>query len=182
VILLDVRIPASMTLWMEFLVGAVLVLLGARMILRLGRGAVLHAHAHEHGGRRHFHPHVHPAGVDAAHTSHHALPGAALALTSSRGRAPFLVGILHGMAGSAALTVLLLATIPGTLARFGYVLLFATGSILGMVLMSVLVGLPFSSGRLTGAGAQRYLRLAAGGLSLALGLYLMAGIAPELSF
>ncbi len=180
VVLLYLRIPDSLVLWMEFAVGAVLALLGARMIARFRSGAVLHAHAHDHGERHHFHPHVHAPGVDPAHTSHHVLPGAARALVESRGRAPFLVGVLHGMAGSAALMVLILAAMPGTIARLGYVLLFATGSILGMVLMSVLVGLPFASGRISGVSPHRVLRLAAGSLSLGVGLHLMAGIAPQL--
>ncbi len=182
VVLLGLRVPGSLALWMEFVVGVVLALLGARMIWRYRSGAVLHAHAHDHGERHHSHPHVHPRGIDHAHTSHHELPGAARAVTESRGRGPFLVGLLHGMAGSAALTVLILAAIPGTFARLGYVVVFGAGSILGMALMSTLVGWPLASGRFTGARPQRLLRLAAGSLSLGMGLHLMAGIAPEFPF
>ena len=180
VIVLGLRVPDHLVVWMEFLVGVVLALLGARMIWRCRRGAVLHVHSHRHGITNHFHPHVHPAGVDPDHMSHHQLPASSRALIGSAGKVPFLVGLLHGMAGSAALTVVILTAIPGTAARLGYVLLFAIGSVLGMTAMSALVGLPFATGRWSGVGAQRTLRLVAGSLSLGLGLLLMMGLAPDL--
>lgn len=182
VILLDFRVPDTAASWMEFLVGVVLAALGGRMVLQFRRGAVIHAHSHQHGARLHFHPHMHRSGLEADHLSHHQLPAAAQRAVRSagRGRAPFLVGVLHGMAGSAALTLLILTAIPGTLARLGYVVVFGVGSIFGMLMMSTLIGLPFALGKLSGLGAQRGLRLAAGSLSLGLGLYLMASIGPDL--
>jgi high-affinity nickel-transport protein len=180
VILLGLRIPGSLALWMEFLVGVALALLGARMLWRCRGGAVLHAHAHDHGPRSHFHPHVHSPGVDPEHASHHALPAPARELAAAAGRAPFLVGLLHGMAGSAALTVILLTTIPATPARVGYLAMFGLGSILGMTMMSVLVGLPFASGRLSGPRPQWVLRILAGSVSLGLGLLFMVVIGPEI--
>lgn len=180
VIGLGLRLPEHLALWAEFLVGTVLALLGARMLWRCRKGAILHAHAHEHGGKQHFHPHVHPEGVDPGHASHHQLPAPAREMAAVGRRAPFLVGLLHGMAGSAALTVILLTTIPGTAARLGYLVLFGLGSVLGMIMMSALVGLPFASGRWSGTRPQRALRILAGSVSLGLGVLLMAGLVPQI--
>jgi high-affinity nickel-transport protein len=180
VVLLGVRIPADLAAATEFIVGVMLAFLGGRLLRTLGRGAVLHAHPHAHGDREHFHPHVHPRGVEAGHETHHPLPAVSRARPqpAAAGR-PFFVGLLHGMAGSAALMLLILTTIPTDAARLAYVLLFAFGSIAGMACMSALVGLPFALGGPFDGRAQRMLRLAAGTLSFALGLSMMWGFALQ---
>src|SRR5205823_2661386 len=88
------------------------------------------------------------------------------------GRRPFLVGLVHGMAGSAALMLLVLNTIPSPWVALFYVLLFGFGSVAGMLLMSVLLSLPlrFTARRL--GGAIGHVRLAAGLASTAFGLFL----------
>ncbi len=115
-----------------------------------------------------------------ATASHHDLPRAArrLLAPAGAGRRPFLVGVLHGMAGSAALMLVVLATISGTAARLAYIALFAAGSVAGMIAMSTLVGLPFTLGGPHDGGTQRGLRLAAGAVSLGLGLALMWARVP----
>lgn len=178
VVVIGVRIPDRLASWMEAAVGVVLVALGGRLLLRHRAGAVLHAHPHAHGPREHFHPHIHEAGLDLSHDSHHALPPSARAVVEAGpGRRPFLIGILHGMAGSAALMLFVLTSIQGVPARLAYVALFAAGSVLGMAAMSVLVGLPFLIGGPIDGRAQRSLRLAAGSISLALGVIMLAGTA-----
>jgi hypothetical protein len=81
---------------------------------------------------------------------------------------------MHGLAGSGALMVIVLATLGPAWARAAYVALFAAGSIAGMGLMSILVGLPFALGGAAGGGAQRTLRLAAGLASIGIGLLMVA--------
>jgi len=177
-----IRLPDRMAIWMEFAVGATLLFLGARVAWGYGRGAVLHAHPHAHGAREHFHPHVHPVSVEAAHASHHRLPAATRRLMAAHGenRRPFVVGAIHGMAGSAALMLLVMTAIPATGARLLYTALFAAGSIGGMVIMSALVGLPFALGGRLHGRSQHGLRLAAGCLSAGFGLFMMWSLAPAL--
>jgi hypothetical protein len=88
------------------------------------------------------------------------------------GRRPYLVGLVHGMAGSAALMLLVLSTIPSPWLALLYVLLFGFGSVAGMLLMSVLLSLPlrFTARRL--GGMFGHVRLAAGLASTAFGLFL----------
>jgi hypothetical protein len=81
------------------------------------------------------------------------------------------------MAGSAGLMLFVLTSIQGVPARLAYVALFAAGSVLGMAAMSVLVGLPFLIGGPIDGRAQRSLRLAAGSISLAIGVVMLAGAA-----
>ena len=86
---------------------------------------------HTHGGMPHRHAHGHLGSPDAAHVH----------LVRLGGR-PFLVGLLHGLAGSAALTLLVLGTIPSPIGALVYILVFGVGSTAGMLLLSGLVGLP----------------------------------------
>ena len=182
-VLFGLSVPERLALWMEFAVGGILAVLGARVILRWRRGAVLHAHPHHHGGHVHFHPHVHPIEEAADHGSHHPLPrpiGSIAGGDGARSRT-FLLGLAHGMAGSAALMILILATLQGRATQLAYVALFTAGSAMGMVLMSALVGLPFSRAGKQAVARQRALRLAAGGVSLALGLFMMWSLVPALA-
>jgi nitrile hydratase accessory protein len=112
-----------------------------------------------------------PAGRPHSH-SH--VPGAPPAARSVRpwtiaGR-PLLVGAVHGLAGSGALTALVMATIPSPGARLIYLLLFGVGSTLGMAALSGLMGWPIARVGTHGAVA-RALSLAVGCISIMLGLY-----------
>ena len=85
-------------------------------------------------------------------------------------RRPLLVGAVHGLAGSGALTALVMATIPSTAARLTYLALFGVGSTLGMAALSGLMGWPIAHVGAHGAVA-RSISLAVGCVSIALGLY-----------
>ncbi|HJR09510.1 MAG TPA: hypothetical protein VJ842_19770 [Pyrinomonadaceae bacterium] len=168
VVLLRVRVDERTTLTLEFAVGVMLVLLGANALRKLfRRGTRLHLHTHRHGGWLHAHPHLHD-NVTHEHTT-----AAATHHGFNLHARPVLIGIMHGLAGSAALMLLVLSTITSPLAALAYVCVFGVGSIGGMIAMSTLVGLPI---HLT---AGRFLRLNfavrafAGLFSFGFGLLLM---------
>ncbi len=85
---------------------------------------------------------------------------------------PLLVGSVHGLAGSAAVALLVLATIRGTVAALAYLVVFGLGTILGMVVVTVILAAP---ALYAGAKVARFrsgIRIAAGALSIAFGLLL----------
>jgi high-affinity nickel-transport protein len=85
---------------------------------------------------------------------------------------PFLVGLLHGLAGSAALTLVVLASLPSLAAGVLYVLVFGVGSTAGMLLLSGLIGLPFALAPSRWARFHLGAQSVAGAASLGLGLWL----------
>jgi sulfite exporter TauE/SafE len=134
VIGLKVTIPESVAHSMEKGVAIMLVLLGARAVQTALRGWTIHRHAHSHVRGAHAHFHVHPPGADNVHQHKHVL---------AFGARPFLVGMVHGLAGSAGLMLLVLSTITSVLAGFAYIIVFGLGSTAGMLLMSGLISVPF---------------------------------------
>ena len=135
VIAFHFNIPGKIAEWMEFSVALMLVALGANVLWKIYKGGTLHLHAHAHDDHLHIHPHVHEAAQNGAHAHHHEV---------KVGKKPFFVGMVHGMAGSAALMLVVLATISSRTLALIYVAIFGFGSVGGMFLMSALIGLPFS--------------------------------------
>ncbi len=133
VMVLHVEISARTQLGLELVVALMLIGLGGNALWKIGRGARLHLHRHQHGGHAHLHPHVHDGSPEPATHTHHGLG------FSTR---PLLIGIVHGLAGSAALMLLVLSTIPSPRLGLAYVAAFGVGSIGGMMGMSVLLALP----------------------------------------
>ncbi len=139
----------------ELFVAMMLIGLGVRAILRAMReGPQGPAAVHRHDGVVHRHAgaprHVHIGTLTLA-------------------RRPLLVGIVHGLAGSGALTALVLATLPTTLTRIAYMALFGLGSSLGMAALSGLLGWPLA--RLGGqTRTVRTVSMAVGLLSAGLGV------------
>jgi sulfite exporter TauE/SafE len=134
VLLLDFQISEQTERMLEFCVGAMLVLLGLNVLRKLVFGATLQFHTHKHGGQIHAHPHLHELAQDEPN-SHHGLSFSPRAL---------IIGMIHGLAGSAALMLLVIPTIESRPLGLLYILIFGAGSIGGMMLMSLLVGLPFT--------------------------------------
>ena len=147
--------PAGASDVFEFFVAVMLVGLGLQSIRRAAlQGPTGPDHEHRHGHMVHRHPgvmaHVHVGGWTLA-------------------RRPFLVGAVHGLAGSGALTALVLATLPSTAARLAYVTLFGVGSTFGMAAMSGLFGWPLARlGR--HQGFARTISVLVGCLSMGLGI------------
>ena len=134
VLLLNFQISERTEQMLEFGVGVMLFLLGLNVLRKLFQGGKLHFHTHEHAGRKHVHPHLHEAAKTDEPNTHHGFSFNPRAL---------IIGMIHGMAGSAALMLLVIPTIESRPLALLYVVIFGVGSIVGMMLMSLLVGLPF---------------------------------------
>jgi|SRR5215213_2130652 len=163
VLLLKFQISERTEKMLEFGVGVMLVLLVLNVLRKLLKGGHLHFHAHEHGKRVHVHPHIHEREKDEPHT-HHGFSFSPRAL---------IIGMIHGLAGSAALMLLIIPTIESQTLGLLYIIVFGVGSIGGMMLMSFLVGLPFT---LTASRFNRFnhiLQSIAGLVSVALGLFIV---------
>ncbi|GBL40531.1 hypothetical protein EMGBD2_17890, partial [Nitrospirota bacterium] len=144
---------------------AMLVLLGGLLGLRLVRER-WHVHRHEHDETPHLHLHSHALADDHGHGHWWR--------DSVR---PFCIGMAHGLAGSAALLVLVLSSAPSVLAGLIYIAVFGAGSILGMMLVGIVVSLPV----LWSLNLGRPMFLAVQGLaslgSVAVGLTIMLQLA-----
>ena len=151
--------------WLEFLVGCMLVLLGGNVLYKLVKGRALHAHAHAHDGAAHTHLHVHAGEAGHDHPHQHR--------TLRLGGRPFVVGVVHGLAGTAALMMLVVGALPSLLLAAGYILIFGVGSIGGMTVMSLLMTVPLALAARRLALIERLIRLGAGLFSLGFGLFLI---------
>jgi len=168
IIALRLTIPERMALLFEFAVGVMLVGLGIQVIYSFRKKKVhQHAHGHEEEAHHHFHSHSKsPEHVPEHHNTH------GIGKPFLR-RKSYVIGLVHGVAGSAALTLLVLASIESPIAGLVYILLFGLGSVLSMGIMTVIIGLPFvmSAGRLP--NFNRTIQFAVGSLSILFGGFLM---------
>ena len=168
IIALRLTIPEWMALLFEFAVGVMLVGLGIQVIYSFRKKKVhQHAHGHEEEAHHHFHSHSKsPEHVPEHHNTH------GIGKPFLR-RKSYLIGLVHGLAGSAALTFLVLASIDSPIASLAYMLLFGLGSVLSMGIMTVIIGLPFvmSASRLP--NLNRTIQFAVGSLSILFGGFLM---------
>ena len=117
---------------MEMIVGLMIILLGVNLLWRSFQTLTVHTHQHSHDGSTHAHVHLH--GKDTVTHHHHVLGSTLRAL---------VVGFVHGLAGSAALSLAVLSTMPTVLLGITYIVIFGIGSIGGMFLVSTILSLPF---------------------------------------
>jgi hypothetical protein len=169
VVALQTEIPPAVALALEMGVAVMLVGLGVRLLWTLRKGGRLHLHGHAHDGRFHVHPHLHGRGAHAAGPDHHAHPG----------RKPFVIGLVHGLAGSAGLMLAVLATIPARPLALLYVAVFGCGSIGGMMAMSAILALPFALATARLRRLDGVLAASAAVASVAIGLMLAWRIGIE---
>lgn len=164
ILVLKLSIPKRLALGFEFAVGIMLVILGLLVVRQLWRGR-WHLHRHEHQQKTHLHWHSHQETPEHDHVH---LPYRAL-----------FVGMVHGLAGSAALMLLVLATIPSVWQGVLYILVFGAGSIGGMMVITTAISLPFLwAARIE--GARRAVTALAGVVSVSLGLAVMYEIGSGL--
>lgn len=161
-------IPVPIANWLEFAVALMIIGLGVIALTRvLRRRSSVHLHEHSHDGESHVHVHFHESttrhdqGQSRSHTH----------VVSSIGIKPVLVGLMHGLAGSGALTLLVLTQIQSAWFGVLYLAIFGLGSIAGMLLMSGLIGLPFALTSRRLSGFHQRLQTAAAVLSIAFGLW-----------
>ena len=95
------------------------------------------------------------------------------------GRRPFAVGLVHGFAGSAALTLLVLTRIPSVALGLVYMVVFGIGSIGGMLIMSAMISVPFVLTARRFAAVNGGIRLCAGLFSILFGLMIAWDLAQE---
>lgn len=162
-LLLGHAIPESFARPIETAVGVMLVGLGAHVLWRLWRDRV-HFHRHGHGdGTVHFHAHSHAGEIAphgrAAHVHEHGFRWRTL-----------LVGLMHGVAGSAALLVLTVSQAPSPAVGLGYVALFGIGSMIGMGALSTVIAVPLAVTARWLTFANQGLQAAVGAVTIAIGI------------
>jgi high-affinity nickel-transport protein len=184
IILLNLVIPPRVALSMELVVAVMLIGLGLAnqasalrpLIRRTGRGhQTVHSHAHSHGDYVHSHPHAHEPEIHP----HRAEDTPLARLDRGLGRnavyrfvRPLLVGVVHGLAGSAAATLLVLAVIPDPVWAVGYLLIFGLGTIAGMMVITMSLAATFRYAEAKHAGLAAQLKFATGVISVVFGLVL----------
>ena len=156
VIFLKLQISESVEAKLEACVGVMLVILGLNALRKLFRSEKIHVHTHDHGAREHLHFHTHQD--EKSEVAHHRFSPRSV-----------VIGMVHGLAGSAALMLLIVPTIPTPAVAVMYILIFALGSIGGMMVMSLLIGLPFHFTANRFVIINKGIRVFAGIFSLGLG-------------
>lgn len=139
-VLLGQYLPEKVQQAAEVGIGAIIVILAVRLLVRWRRGA-FHAHEHAHGdaeNHRHLHPHADGGSHEHSHETPLRTPLSA-----------YGVGLVHGVGGSGGLTLLLLSTIPDPAQATGALLIFAAGTAISMALLSTAFGLAIAAGPIT---------------------------------
>lgn len=167
IVLLGFQLPPRLWPAADLLVGLLLIALGASVIVRYARGR-WHLHVHTHDDGAHLHLHSHAQGAEHTHAHPH-----------GDARRSLLFGLLHGVAGSAAIVVLLVAAAPTRAAQLAYFVAFAVGTILGMLTVSVAIAGIVRLASTRGARWATLLHLGSAATSVALGLALAGRLVGE---
>jgi high-affinity nickel-transport protein len=186
IILFNLVIPPRVGLAMELTVGLMLILLGVLSLTGVTRwitnkfmpapaqgGEVIHSHTHDHGEGAHAHVHGHNPEV---HLHLEQKPEGAFQRALARVGLyqllrPLAVGIVHGLAGSAAVALLVLTTIRDPRWALVYLLVFGVGTIAGMMLITMIIGAPFAYTSERFAPFNHGLGIVSGLISVAFGLF-----------
>lgn len=184
IIVFDLAIPEQAGMTLELFVAIMLIILGAVSLKRTIGGInhsftketpELHSHVHAHGDYAHDHLHGHT--VESHGHREDAIPTARIDrwFGGTRGYAmvrPLVVGIVHGLAGSAALALLLLPVIKDSLFAILYLFVFGVGTIAGMIMATAAIAVPFAYTATRSSGFNKALRFATSIISLGFGLFL----------
>ncbi len=167
VILMDTVIPQQLAEFLEMAVGVMLIALGIDVISRVIRQRI-HYHVHRHGdGQAHFHAHSHSGEGKHASSAHQHSHDSRFPLRT------LFIGLMHGMAGSAALILLTMETIDSMWYGMFYILLFGIGSMLGMALLSFVIAIPLKASASGLTWMHNGLQLSIGLFTTGLGLIIV---------
>jgi len=170
VIFSDSVIPDTMALSLEFVVGIMLVILGVDVIRRMRKERV-HFHLHKHDdGVKHFHAHSHQGEGQHQKSTHEHTHQKGFHLRS------LFVGMMHGMAGSAALIVLTLQTVSSPIMGLVYIALFGFGSVFGMAVLASIIMIPLHHSAKNLTRFYHGFQTTIGVGTIALGVFVMYGI------
>ncbi len=161
VLVLQLTIPPSLSKGMEFAVAMMIVALGGHLIWQSAKEFSLDRHTHSHEGPSHSHAHLHSKDEPTNH-QHHVLRSHTKT---------FAIGIIHGLAGSAALILAVMTTMTSTVQGLLYIFIFGLGSIGGMLLMSTIMSMPFAFFGKWTSGWQKPAQGMIGMLAVSFGLY-----------
>jgi high-affinity nickel permease len=128
VLLLRALLPAAVQSLAEALIGVIVVVLAVRLLVRWRRGA-FHVHLHRHDGAPHVHVHSHAESTDHAHTHRVRTPWQA-----------YTIGLVHGVAGSGAVGVLLITAVPDRTLAAAALVVLVVGCAVSMTLLSAAFG------------------------------------------
>lgn len=179
IIVFNIVIPPPVGLAMEFTVAIMLIALGILNLTGVMRSvserftppAPLHGHDHAHLHAHESEPELH--GHEHAHLHGHGRdPGLLATFGWFQLARPLVVGLVHGLAGSAAVALLVLATIQDPTEALVYLVIFCLGVAAGMAVLTTAIGLPFLVSRSRSERINRWLTIGSGVLSLGFGIYL----------
>ncbi len=181
IILFHIVVPPRVGLLLEFTVALALITLGILnltgflqlIINKLTPGHQEHSHLHLHDYDPHLHIHTHEGMNESEHaTKKISLKELIRQYGAFQIIRPIVIGLVHGLAGSAAVALLILSTIQNPQIAILYLLIFGIGTIIGMMLITTLLGMPIIFATNKFAQAHKFVTTASGLLSLAFGLYL----------
>jgi ABC-type nickel/cobalt efflux system permease component RcnA len=185
IILFGIVIPARVGLTMELSVGLMLILLGVLNLTGIMRWITEtvtpgqsghHSHPHGHGDYVHSHAHEH-SPEKHGHAEEATPVGWMDRVFGKMGIyqivRPLAVGIVHGLAGSAAVALLVLTTIRVPSWAVLYLLVFGIGTVAGMMLITAAIAVPFTFSETRFARLNRGLGIASGLVSLAFGIFIV---------
>jgi high-affinity nickel permease len=159
VMIFSITIPAKLTMVFEFIVGVIIIGLGISVLYEL-LSKKMHMHKHEHYG--HVHSHLHSHQHSELHKNHD--------------HSPLIVGIVHGLAGSASLMLLVLSTLNSLLLGLFYLLIFGLGTIIGMTVISGLLSMPFVFTSINFRKVNWLIKFSTGTFSIIFGIILVINI------
>lgn len=179
IIFFQVVIPETLALSFEFIVALVLIFLGLanltgawnRLLTFVSGKKRIHAHLHLHD-TPHVHVHTHEEHVGETQGRRQNLFSFIRTYGTLQIVRAFIVGVIHGVAGSAAIAILILTTIKNSALAVFYLLIFGFGTVIGMMLMTTAIGLPIVASKKKIQSFDRIATIVSGLISLLFGTYL----------
>jgi high-affinity nickel permease len=162
VMVFSITISPGITLFFEFIVGMIIIALGVSVLYKLFSKKI-HLHQHEHSGVFHTHLHLHERRHFYEHNK----------LQKNHDHSPIIVGIVHGLAGSASLMLLVLSTLNSLVLGLFYLVIFGLGTIAGMTIISGLLSLPFVFTQVNFYKINWFIKYATGTFSVIFGFILI---------